>query len=297
MRWRRADSFEGFSIQWLARAVRVSGGPAREAVRRLAALGVLRLVERTKAGHLVEVRLPGEIRAARPGRSISVKVSPLSQPHGRPPQLRRAGQPSSRSASRGFRLPAKLARFASPSTPASAASALLPASAYPVAEVSRSCCARGSSSAATPIATSSPAASSATRKKSERPARDFLRHLYREQRLTTVELADRLRALNALAAGKLRPPIPSVVGARFSASQTAQPTPSPAKAAYPKPPSFSRDFTVVARHVYPELRSGRARLLSKELRRYGVRRNYPGCPPCQRALPFATWWRNRNVLG
>ncbi len=41
--------------------------------------------------------------------------------------------------------------------------------------------------------------------KGERPARDFLRGLYREQRLTTAELADRLRALNALAAGKLRP--------------------------------------------------------------------------------------------
>jgi hypothetical protein len=61
-----------FSIQWLARAIRVSGGPAREAVRRLAALGALRLIERTKIGHLVEVRLPGEISAkSRPGRRIT----------------------------------------------------------------------------------------------------------------------------------------------------------------------------------------------------------------------------------
>ncbi len=55
-----------FSILWLARHIRLSGGPVREAVRRLAAQGVLRLVERSKAGHVVEVRLPEEIRAAMP---------------------------------------------------------------------------------------------------------------------------------------------------------------------------------------------------------------------------------------
>jgi len=41
--------------------------------------------------------------------------------------------------------------------------------------------------------------------KGERPAGDFLRWLYREGRLTGAELAGRLRALEALAAGKLRP--------------------------------------------------------------------------------------------
>src|SRR6266852_5868871 len=54
-----------FSILWLARNIRLSGGPVREAVRRLAAQGALRLVERSKAGHVVEVRLPDEIRAVR----------------------------------------------------------------------------------------------------------------------------------------------------------------------------------------------------------------------------------------
>src|SRR3989454_5064829 len=54
-----------FSILGLARHIRLSGGPAREAVRRLVAHGVLRLVERSKAGHVVEVRLPDEIRATR----------------------------------------------------------------------------------------------------------------------------------------------------------------------------------------------------------------------------------------
>src|SRR5260370_30080486 len=54
-----------FSILWLARGNRLSAGSVRLAVRRLVAKGALRLVERTKAGHVVEVRLPGEIRAVR----------------------------------------------------------------------------------------------------------------------------------------------------------------------------------------------------------------------------------------
>ena len=52
-----------FSISWLARGVRLSTNPARWAVRRLIAHGALRLLERSKAGHVVEVRLPDEIRA------------------------------------------------------------------------------------------------------------------------------------------------------------------------------------------------------------------------------------------
>jgi hypothetical protein len=54
-----------FSILGLGRNIRLSSGPVREAVRRLIAQGALRLVQRSKAGHLVEVRLPGEIRAVR----------------------------------------------------------------------------------------------------------------------------------------------------------------------------------------------------------------------------------------
>ena len=46
--------------------------------------------------------------------------------------------------------------------------------------------------------------------KGERPAEDFVRWLYRERRLTATELAGRLRALDALAAGKLRPAIQEV---------------------------------------------------------------------------------------
>jgi hypothetical protein len=54
-----------FSILWLARNIRLSTGPVREGVRRLVSHGALRLVQQSKAGHVVEVRLPGEIRTMR----------------------------------------------------------------------------------------------------------------------------------------------------------------------------------------------------------------------------------------
>src|SRR6266849_3998275 len=56
-----------FSIRRLARTAHLSHTSARQAVRRLIAKGALRLIERTPAGHVVEVRLPNEIRAVVPG--------------------------------------------------------------------------------------------------------------------------------------------------------------------------------------------------------------------------------------
>ena len=65
-----------FSILWLARGTRLSHNAVRWAVRRLVAHGVLRLVERSKAGHLVEVRLPREVRGAR---SRKIARRPISR--------------------------------------------------------------------------------------------------------------------------------------------------------------------------------------------------------------------------
>jgi hypothetical protein len=45
--------------------------------------------------------------------------------------------------------------------------------------------------------------------KREKAAENFLRRLYRERRLTAVELSGRLRALDDLASGKLRPLLPA----------------------------------------------------------------------------------------
>src|SRR5262249_34671473 len=50
-----------FTLSWLARGIRLCRASAREAVRRLIELGAVRLVERTKAGHVAVVLLPEEI--------------------------------------------------------------------------------------------------------------------------------------------------------------------------------------------------------------------------------------------
>ena len=52
-----------FSIPWLARGSGLSGGGAKEALRRLVARGIVRVVERSsERGHVVDVRLPEEVR-------------------------------------------------------------------------------------------------------------------------------------------------------------------------------------------------------------------------------------------
>ena len=53
------------SMYKLGRGTRLSAAGARHAVRRLVAKGALRLVERSKAGHVIEVRLPEEMRRVR----------------------------------------------------------------------------------------------------------------------------------------------------------------------------------------------------------------------------------------
>ena len=54
-----------FSIGWCARGVGLSTFSVRKGVRRLAAKGALLLAERSKKGHVIEVRLPAEVRGVR----------------------------------------------------------------------------------------------------------------------------------------------------------------------------------------------------------------------------------------
>src|SRR5229473_2909729 len=54
-----------FAVMALARTLGLSIGAARQAVRRLDELGALRVLERSKSGHLAEMRLPEKIRAIR----------------------------------------------------------------------------------------------------------------------------------------------------------------------------------------------------------------------------------------
>jgi hypothetical protein len=68
-----------FAVMALARTLGLSIGAARQAVRRLDELGALRVLERSKSGHLAEMRLPEKIRAIRPGKngaSMVVGVGP-----------------------------------------------------------------------------------------------------------------------------------------------------------------------------------------------------------------------------
>jgi hypothetical protein len=57
-----------FSVIRLARNIGLTTMPVRNAVRRLAACGALRVVQRSNAGHVVKVRLPDEIPGVRRNR-------------------------------------------------------------------------------------------------------------------------------------------------------------------------------------------------------------------------------------
>jgi len=184
-----------FSILWLARGNRLSAGSVRLAVRRLVAKGALRLVERTKAGHVVEVRLPGEIRAVRANGAVA--GGPARLPGGgnleetdflKDKTLREAIH--AREHSVCFyclrRLTARVRCLDH------------------VVPLVR----RGSNSYRNLVSSCAECNS----QKGETPAEGFLRLLYRDGRLTASELTGRLRAVEALAAGKLRPALRSQDG-------------------------------------------------------------------------------------
>src|SRR5262245_4406634 len=58
-----------FAVTAMARTLSLSPGAARDAVRRLDELGALRVLERGKTGHYVEMRPPEKIRAVRRGKN------------------------------------------------------------------------------------------------------------------------------------------------------------------------------------------------------------------------------------
>src|SRR5216684_2238318 len=172
----RHSHFEGkprlrFTILWLADNMGVTARRVRQAVRRLVDNNVLRLIERSNIGHLVQVRSPGEVRVPRgsrtgtggrdklPGRANLDEVDFL-----RTPALRQAIH--AREGGVCFH------------------------------------CLRRTPSRAHCLDCNS--------RKKDLPAEDFLRRLFREGRLSAKDLSARLLAVQALAAGKLRPPLPSV---------------------------------------------------------------------------------------
>ncbi|HKW61384.1 MAG TPA: HNH endonuclease [Candidatus Acidoferrum sp.] len=176
-----------FSIRWLARNACLSAFVARRVVRRLIAQGALDLLERSRTGHLVAVRLPEEIPAVRAAKiagdgsalSIDLEAADFLQTR----ELREAIH--SRERGRCFYCSRRL----SPRT--RCLDHIVPQ----VHEGGNSyrnlvsCCTECNS------------------QKKDRAAGDFLRWLYREGRLGDADLKGRLRALELLAQGKLQPRI------------------------------------------------------------------------------------------
>src|SRR5467141_2402397 len=185
-----------FAVMSVARDLCLSNGPVRQAVRRLDELGALRLLERSKTGHLVEMRLPEQIRALRPGKN---GASGATGAAGEPPAstlqtsdflktwaLRKTIHDRERGA----------CFYCLRRTPANVHGLdhVVPRVRFGRNSYRNlvSCCLECNS------------------RKGDHPARDFLRTLYRQGRLTPAELDGRLRALKDLGAGKLRPLLPSV---------------------------------------------------------------------------------------
>ena len=183
-----------FSMPWLARGVGLSTGPVRESVRRLIALGALRLVHRSKSGHVLEVRLPDEIRAARPSAISMDGLSPASRSVNQPVNLEELDFLKTRALRQSIHLRERGHCFYCLRRTDARSQCLdhvLPRVKAGLNSYRNlvSCCLECNSL------------------KGERSAPDFLRWLFRDRRLTASELHAGLRRLDALAAGKLPPPV------------------------------------------------------------------------------------------
>jgi HNH endonuclease len=180
-----------FSLPELSRKVRISRGPVRDALHRLAGHGALRFIERSYTGHVIEVWLPAEVPAARGKTETGGQSKPPSEPNLehtdflRTPTLRRAMH--TREGGKCFycrrRIPRRT-RCLDHVVP-------LVRSGQNSYRSLVSCCAQ------------------CNWQKKDHTAEDFLRDLYREGRLSRKDLSGRLEALRALAAGKLRPRVSS----------------------------------------------------------------------------------------
>lgn len=180
-----------FSMRWMASGMGVSRETGRDAVRRLANLGALRLIERSKEGHLVEVHLPSEIRAFRP--YLSKRHDPASWPAAvnleRLDFFRNARlRPAIHTRERGLCFYC-LRRT---STRERCLDHVVPRAKD------------GRNSYRNLVL----ACMECNTLKGERSAADHLSQLYREGRLTDAQLTNRFRALDDLASGKLRPQLP-----------------------------------------------------------------------------------------
>ncbi len=174
-----------FSITRLGRATHLSDTPARKGIRSLVAKGVLRLIERSKAGHIVEVLLPEEIRACRRSAVVPASFDLEAADFMGSRELRNAIH--QREGGHCFYCLRQLTER-------------VQCLDHVVPRVRL-----GRNSYRNLVS----ACVDCNSQKGELPAEDFLRQLYRQGRLNASELAERLRSLTALAAGKLKPVVAS----------------------------------------------------------------------------------------
>ena len=184
------------SMPWIGRGLGISSGPVRESVRRLAVLGALRIAQRSKAGHILEVRLPEEIPAVRPGLPAVAGAVAVGDPVNAPPSANledtdflrtRALRNSIHLRERGHCFYC-LRRTDAHTQCLDHVQPRVKAGCNSYRNLV-SCCLECNS------------------QKGEHCATDFLRSLYRDRRLTASEFHAGLRRLDALAAGKLPPPV------------------------------------------------------------------------------------------
>ncbi len=174
-----------FAVMALARTLGLSIGAARHAVRRLDELGALRVLKRSKTGHFAEMRLPEKIRALRLRKNgVLLGMGAAGEPAAptleatdflKTWELRKAIHDRERG----------VCFYCLRRTPANVRCLdhVVPRVRFGRNSYRNlvSCCLDCNS------------------RKGDRPARDFLRTLYRLGRLTAAELDGRLRALKGLA--------------------------------------------------------------------------------------------------
>ncbi len=177
-----------FSIRWLARNLGVGQDSVRRALRRLVRKGVLKLLERSKAGHVVHVRLPHEIRGARPNKT-EVRAAARLPRRANLEEIDFLKTPALREAIHARERGACFYCLRRISGRRRCLDHVVPQAQREFNSYRNlvSCCVECNSW------------------KGERSATDFLRWLYRQDRLTAAELTQRFRALKRLASGNLRP--------------------------------------------------------------------------------------------
>jgi 5-methylcytosine-specific restriction endonuclease McrA len=195
-----------FAVLPVARDLGISTGPVRLAIRRLDELGALRILERSKSGHLVEMRLPEQIRALRPAKGdVLARHSSHATRHFRNGAFHHKGESRAALEASDFLSSAALRKSIHDRE---AGICFYCRRRTPVYircidhVVPRACSGRNGYRNLVSCCVE------CNSRKCDRPAPDFLRTLYRQGRLTPAELDARLRALKGLAAGKLRPSLP-----------------------------------------------------------------------------------------